>query len=352
MDVLLLALLVFIILVVLNWFANSTLKSINLWGTFIADVDNILITTDLEPDDLIALLILVKNIPKDIKIGFVVGEGHSRIKYQRIARYCELMNFKNYKVFESIGSTKDFVYDGLDIFNSEFVENIRENNKSLSEINLNGLKTLKEFINSGETAIIMLKPPRELMEIWSNDNSFFNKTKMIGYMSFNLRSLWNSKQWSQQQVVDFLNSFESVIYYETFLATGEKNSMSKSTKFPFDKLPGYIKKLISLWNKSIMKECKKDIDNPDYPEANKARSRKIYDNIKADPDQFVNADCGLIASMLIELKDSDYYTGTINFNANGYSVPTKDPNGKIIFINPTDKEDLWLRQIEFYQNSI
>jgi hypothetical protein len=136
------------------------------------------------------------------------------------------------------------------------------------------------------------------------------------------------------------------------LATGEKNSIDKTCEYPFLKDPDYELVLVSLWNKSIYNKClnanitKLTIDSEAY-----ARNRKIMENISADSNQFVNADCGLMATLLIYLEpEIDYYWGKLGFNENGYSVPERQEGGNILFINPKDKKSLWDRQLRFYCN--
>ena len=70
---------------------NINRMTTTLWNQYIKDISNIIITTDLETDDLIALLILVEYIPKDANISFVVGEGNATMKYYRMTEYVKLM---------------------------------------------------------------------------------------------------------------------------------------------------------------------------------------------------------------------------------------------------------------------
>jgi hypothetical protein len=66
----------------------------------------------------------------------------------------------------------------------------------------------------------MLKPSRELFEIQKDYPGICKQIILAGYMSFNIRSLF--KIFSKEDIVNFLHGFKLVIYYETFLATGEK----------------------------------------------------------------------------------------------------------------------------------
>ena len=54
-----------------------------LWEQFVSKKKNILITTDLEPDDLIALMILKKFIRDDQNIYFLVGMCIMKILIQK-----------------------------------------------------------------------------------------------------------------------------------------------------------------------------------------------------------------------------------------------------------------------------
>lgn len=311
-----------------------------LWNQYVK-YKTILALTDLETDDVITLEILAKYIT--MYIYFLVGEGNANMKYFRMMNYKELFGFKG-TVLHGYGSEKDFTFDGEDIFNKSTCEQIR---KIPDSDNNDILDCLKALIELNDLVILCLKPPRELIELWKRDKTIFNNIVLIGYMSFNIRSLF--KTYSHEEVTEFLESFKQVIYYETFLAIGDNNSINKSSSFPFDKLPQFIIDLMHQWNADLYDYCKKRLQDPEATPEMKERNQKIIDDIdKSNGDQFVNADTGLVASLLMNLKETDTYTGKLSFNKKGYTVPIKDPNGKFIFINPIDKNEFLQRQMEFY----
>jgi len=111
--------------------------------------------------------------------------------------------------------------------------------------------------------------------------------------------------------------------------------------FPFDVLPNYVHKLMHAWNDDISKRFMAS-KNPTE------KQKKVINNIKSSNGvQFVNADCGLIVSLVIELLPNDYYRGTITFDKE-FVVPNKSSDGNIIFIDPIDKVNFKQRQMNFY----
>jgi hypothetical protein len=313
---------------------SSTESKKNFWAQYLTDITEIIITTDLETDDLVALQMLAKLIPTNVHIIFVVGEGNGTMKYHRMKEYIELFGFNGKcTVYQGYDSRSDFKFDGEDVFHKITCEELRKKPRPTDN------EELLKFIQSHKnTPIIMLKPPREFIEFWNKDNSLFNETVLIGYMSFNLSVLF--EKWTKTQIISFLRSFKTVIYYETFFANGEDNCIEHNTNFPFDKLPVCTHNLMHLWNTDIyQKFSSKEKPTP--------KQLKIMKSIKENNNiQFVNADCGLIASLLLDLSETDFFVGDIDFNE--FSVPIKNPNGKIIFISPSDKKLFRERQLNFY----
>jgi hypothetical protein len=64
-----------------------------LWPQFVVPYNTIIFCTDLEPDDLKALRIFRAYIEPTKKLIFLVGEGHSKIKYFRMIEYCKKFQF-------------------------------------------------------------------------------------------------------------------------------------------------------------------------------------------------------------------------------------------------------------------
>src|SRR5690348_8805420 len=95
----------------------------------LANYNNFLYCTDLEPDDIISIMIFVLRISQQAKqsitpinVSFLVGEGDSRIKFARIQKIIE--NYRSVGLLENVnisyiqgysdfkGAQKDFKTDG------------------------------------------------------------------------------------------------------------------------------------------------------------------------------------------------------------------------------------------------
>jgi len=329
-------------------------------------VKNILITTDLEPDDVIALKDLSSVIKDSHVITFLVGEGCARIKAERMEVYMNTFfnHVKNKKVLQGYSSKKDFPLDGEDLFTKEQLKTFREENEKLPNTNV-----LLELMNLDIDLVFNLKPPREFFALFTNPSETFHSTVLkkfanihfITYASFNLRCLMDRNNPKvKDRILEFLESFPSVIYYESYLATGEMSELNRY-EFPFEKLPVFTKKLIKDWNDHMLEDCRLTILNENKKEKEKQDKAKINRNqkpidsiVRNEGWQIVNADCGLIASLFLNLtKNVDFYKGSIQFDKDGYSVPTKNENGKFFIVNPPDdqsKLDLKKRQLKFYQD--
>ena len=321
------------------------------FSKFIENAKNILITTDLESDDLIAIDIVMKVLSKDQKKYFLVGEGNAYMKYCRMVKYIELYKYENCEVILGYSSDKDFLLDGRDVFSEEECKEIRK----VSDKKYDSSKLIE--VLKSQPVIISLKPIRELVELYSTDVNLFKNIDFIGYMGFNVRSVLDKYKF--EYVMDFLKSFRSVIFYETFHATGENSSLNYN-EFPFDKLPANVNKLIEQWNGDLHSKAQEVVEKMNkIPESNRSErdKGKLHRNLKiikaideAKGQQFVNADTGLIASLLLDLKENeDYYRVDVTFNGN-YTVVKENKESNIIVICPKDKEEFRQKQIQFYRD--
>ena len=166
------------------------METTNLWSAYAKK--HVLITTDLETDDLVALQLLSKLIPIDTNVSFVVGEGNATMKYHRMKKYVELMGFhgpnnQSSTVYQGSDSWSDFTFDGEDVFSISTCKELRKHKRD----NKKDMDELKQFLETNECMIIMLKPPREFIEYWKSNNKLFNKVTMFAYMSFNIKCLFD-----------------------------------------------------------------------------------------------------------------------------------------------------------------
>jgi hypothetical protein len=221
---------------------------------------NVIISTDLETDDLMALWMLSKEIPYS-NIIFLVGEGNALIKKIRMEYYAEILGFKNFKVVRGYSSDKNFIYDGYDVLTKYtilrsfyliyyFIMNWLIKILGCEDISV---KEIKKFIIDKTPLIISLKPPRELIDIYITNPDIFNECILYGYMSFNLRCLM--KKNSKTLIVNFLESFKECYYYETYHAIGSNNIIGNND-IDMEKLPKVVYEVMMYWNKGLLKSCK------------------------------------------------------------------------------------------------
>jgi hypothetical protein len=203
---------------------------------------NVVITTDLEPDDILALQIffskateIYANIKKYPIEMIVVGEGHSGLKAARMEEYIRLYkqvglipNEVNIAVVQGRGSNKNFALEGQELFSNEKIQAIRNNT---SEDN-SATDAIKNFLlSSDKPLIIQLKPVRDLLPIYFTNKELLKKSELAGYVSWNVRSLVGKEiegnTVTKQHIEDYLNCFKVTAFYESFFATGSKNNLDK-----------------------------------------------------------------------------------------------------------------------------
>ncbi|MDA8561686.1 hypothetical protein N9L02_01065 [Gammaproteobacteria bacterium] len=244
-----------------------------------------LFTTDLESDDIISELqlgLFLEKLPsnedKKVNIAFVVGEGNSAIKVLRqekmienfkaigLLKKCNLQIIRGYNSFD--GSQKDFKTDGLESLSKNTVNLTLDKeaaNKAKNENYENALRMQsdKEIINflsaNPNTAIINLKPPRELISIskTSAGNNILSKHKFYGTGSYNHRSLFdkNNIQAGQNELINLLNKFNETFIFETYSGHEENSTSIENSPLLFEMLANaklgellyYLDKFIDLW---------------------------------------------------------------------------------------------------------
>ncbi len=256
------------------------------------------VETDEEPDDIMALAVI------DQPDYFVVGEGDSSIKFNRINEYAKLLGNKKPVLIKGESSDKPFHADGKEFDKLGHYEPTEDY-----------FQNLKKFATGYKPVMFSIKPMRELLALFKKDQKtitdLVKNIELFCYGSFNFITLFTDKKWNvydddKQHLVTLLNSFKKVNIYETFFATGADNSINKE-KFPklynlFQEKkdePFYqaLIRLVTNWNQHIRDECQKDID--DAKSKGKEPSPvdiNIINNISGNEDfQFVLADFALAA---------------------------------------------------------
>lgn len=368
----------------------------------------ILITTDLEADDIIALTLFAKQLNelsktdtefiKDLTLIFLVGEGeYTELKKQRMFTYLKILGLESFTtfVYSGYGSEKKFQKEGTKMFTSleisEFakIPTIKHNQFVPTNHDLNQLGRKFQEMNllnsKSNLLVISLKPMTELIWLWTRKYLCgFYKKYFIGYMSFNARKLFSYNNIYRELIPNCLESFDDIYLYETFPAVGSQNNLT-ADKFDFTKLPKSINDDVTLWNQNCLDDMIKslnryfdevnvdlltnnDIDNlPDGPSIRShtrnslKRSLKAAKSIKKDlSTQFVNADTALIFWLFTEndLSVWEYnINGELYFTEEGYTTLKCVDNSSHCFrmLTSEDKQEqdtLRDLQCKFYKDTL
>lgn len=228
----------------------------------IQNFNSVLIATDLEPDDFIAILIALDEISKKaprldqpFQLGFLVGEGHSGIKLARInamldkAKKIGLLDNVNVTTIQGYshyqGSQKNFITDGREILSEQALHDATSNAPDIisSEDRAKTQRQILEFFyQSQESLVISLKPLHEFQDLLREYEVTLHHQTFVCTGSYNFRASWKwlppdpalSKseaeaqqrkqlQREQAKTLTLLDNFKDALVYETH-STTEKNA--------------------------------------------------------------------------------------------------------------------------------
>lgn len=294
-------------------------------------VSALYIETDLEPDDLLAIYILLKR-------GFsihhiVVGEGDAFVKYERMLMYWAMLHdefptliTKEPHVLRGGSSSKPFSQDGADISEDSSIvaalqqrvvdAKINDASDTTTELEIYKKHLVSYLEQETIPVLIMLKPMRELLATWKNIPELLrSKTILVDYGSFNYRCLFGKNDNSNaNDILEMLLTFKQHTLYESFLATGSINSIHHdnasllykalhncASSSPFVRC---LLRLIHNWNTHLIAQCRANVtkyntlaqDRPlvEWQIQARERSEKIIASIEpAVHTQMVLADSGL-----------------------------------------------------------
>jgi hypothetical protein len=315
------------------------------------------VETDLEPDDVLAIDILQKN--NEI-YSYICGEGNVDKKMNRLLNYYGKTPAKLY--IKGKGSDKDFPepYDTTENNESESKSEPKLNVKNEQEY----LNELKKFLDLNGKKMVIIKPPRELYELFLSNPDETKKlmanVECYMYGSFNLRSL----NTNTEKLKEFLYSFKKLYIFETHYAIGSGNSVNPDNFKAYPSLSNakYFSEICKQWNDYIIKDCVDTCNSiikrndetiqslENLPEEilnklsvnEKARYHRNYkcyfDVSKYNENQFILADVGLALCF-----DKDVWTPvTIDFDDKGYTTMIKTDISTVytVFNTPTLKTEL------------
>jgi len=316
--------------------------------------DRVLILTDLEPDDVLAIRLLRKIIPDAVPILVVVGESNmdkTSLAYNIFNKY----GYSNINVIRGKSSNKEYPKDALYSFEES-------NDKDVNVVNadnaLVAASHITKFLGITDTEIcpliIAIKPLWELLYI---DKNILLKCVMLLYGSFNIRAMRGG---GSDKLFEFLNNqFKYVIMYESFFATKEMNSINNANApILFANLDVELTKMIIAWNKHILKEClttitelairmsanlnQMDLLVKDHDRLVNRNLKIVTNIIDAQGMQMVLADSGLIAYVFNNMQSGTIQRGSISVDTLGYTKMTQseDNLSKIYLITDVDAFEL------------
>ncbi len=313
-------------------------KSNHLNKLIIEEYDRVIVITDLEPDDLIAITMLLKSKELNLKtfnqeIIFIISAWSNVEQKARFFRKFLLDCFSAYansQIYLGESSDKKF----------EFPFEVAANENFPSY----------QILDPSNSLIINLAPIRELMFYHQNIPNVFKNCYLAIYGSFNIRSVIVEKKLEHTHICNIFYSFSGVLCYESFYAVGSNNNMTDpeilgiiKSNYP------YLEKIIKWWNQEIMDDCQNTCNDCDSSSEKYKRNIKVVDAIKKEPYQFVNADTGLIAVLLEPELLCYARSGFICFDSpSNYTqfVEFTDSNIKLI---KCDDDSLRLKQIDLFK---
>lgn len=341
----------------------------NISTSYYTDKKGIGLQTDLEPDDVFANFILNKKFNIH---HVVVGEGSADIKHARILKYLELLNSSKTICFRGQSSNKLFDKDGKEFHDLKVNKGDYDSNQFVSLI--------KTYIHRADNPVmVFLKPPRELMECFTELKNDLKCVTSYFYGGFNFRCLMPT--YKNEQILEMLDNFREVHIYESFHATGSNNTINKNSEpklyqglLKLRTNNPYIDKLFDLtrlWNSSLMIDCydtcknllKKqnvsveqvfaeiDINNPkiimkkyisgDNNVEKFYRNWKGYTSIFGHEDfQYVMADMCAVTTFFSDRLSKYRIRGKINFDKFGYSSYIKNDQSNLYYYNGIPRDEL------------
>lgn len=164
---------------------------------------SIIISTDLEPDDVVAICLLLNALTSrkgHRRLTFLVGEGHAGQKVIRLQKMLDFFKAKGLitddiktEIIAGFGSDKEFALGGNEFFlEREAMQAMMEeqglSSGSTEAEHQTSLRQLTDLLEQHPSSLIIgLKPPREFLAL--EDKSLLSKASLIEYSSFNLRTL-------------------------------------------------------------------------------------------------------------------------------------------------------------------
>lgn len=323
--------------------------------------------TDLEPDDVLALVLFFGHLRKTIgdykartlNVVVVSGEGKYAKKDLAAAIFRKTgiaRVFANTKIVQGIPSGKDFP---AGIFTAWGVDDIKPFGMTAGDVEVHTASIRRKILKAKKPCLLCFQPPRELVNVAAGR---YNNATAIFYGSFNFRSL----KLDPAKLTAFVNdTFAAVLVYETFLASGAENSVSETKHADFwaavRGLEGgpNILAHVNAWNKFMLDDCVVSTSNyaaklasaytrlgspaPEdaYAEIlqecdNIMRNVKCAGNIAESPVQAVYADIGAAAAAAGMLDAGLFVQGRMAMSGSYTTIDESEPRGNVWFVRGAD----------------
>jgi hypothetical protein len=224
--------------------------------------NSFLIPTDLEPDDILALLILIKKISEaassknKMKIAFLVGEGHAGIKVARLKKYLsklppETWENLEYQIIQGHdnleGSQKYFSADGKEVLDEIEIATAKQSTTTAEKIS----REIQDYLYENKnTAIISIMPMLHFVNLFDKLPNIFSVREATLYASgsYNFRQTIKRMvddmirleklsgnidaeklrdeytKMAEQKLATVLGAFKATHIYETYTTTHNNNT--------------------------------------------------------------------------------------------------------------------------------
>ena len=177
-----------------------------------------------------------------------------------------------------------------------------------------------------DALVICLAPPRELLR---TDAALLRSSALALYGGFNLRCLLDEGV-AAAQLLALLDAFDRVLYYEAQFAVGDSAVHDPTL---LDALPAGVLRAIAAWNQHAQRY-----------------GGKIAASIAACPRQFVNADTGLVATLLMAQPACRLVPARIDLVDLGNYEPCAD--GRLLVVVGQDPAALAQQQIAWMRERL
>ena len=245
---------------------------------FKKQIKAVAVSTDLEPDDIVALFFLVRGMQRNasglLPILIVVGEGKVE-KATMMRSFAQNLSLECTVVQGSL-SQRNYPSEMLNLFSTNAPNDASKVISSALSARTETVKTdydkeckkaMEQFLETYEHVLfLMIKPCWELFGISPN---LLKKISLACYGSFNFRCLF--EKIDRSVLATFFNTaFDSVVLYETFFVMGDDNSINAINAPRFydiirrraavgDPIFVNLSKSIAVWNNHIVTEQLKSV---------------------------------------------------------------------------------------------